>query len=84
MYPPSCKPERADDFPRLGAYRRAAIVFLEREVQTGADHVALVGLAAEVNVVEHRAAEVFAELRGDAGSGEDAVAVWVGGFFLRF
>jgi hypothetical protein len=30
---------------------------LEREVQAGADHVALVGLAAEVDVVEQRAAQ---------------------------
>ena len=53
---------------------------LERDIQARADHVALVGLAAEVDVVEHPAAQVFAELGGDAGSGEDAVAVWVGGF----
>ena len=54
--------------------------FLEREVQSCADHVALVGLTAKVDVVEHRAAQVLAELRGDSGSGEDAVAVGVRGF----
>ena len=56
---------------------------LEREVQAGADHVALVGLAAEVDVVEERGVPTLAELRGDASSGEDTVAVGVAGFVVE-
>ena len=63
----------------FGPCRRMALP-LERDIQARADHVALVGLAAEVDVVEHPAAQVFAELGGDAGSSEHAVAVRVRGF----
>jgi len=53
---------------------------LERHIQADAHHVALEGLTTEVHVVEYRAAQVFAELRRYAGSGEDAVAIRIRGF----
>ena len=37
-------------------------------------------MTTEVHVVEYRAAQVFAKLRRDAGSGEDAVAIRIRGF----
>jgi len=58
------------------------VIPLEREVQAGADHVALVGLAAEVHVVEQRAAQVLRARRRRSPGLEERPAQFGGGWLV--